>query len=392
MYEKTNISNAKNKQTNKFRKPPWRIALIANLKDDTIFDPNDPIDAGAEFDQVETVLAIREALESYGHEVVFLPGDRTLPVTISELSPDICFNIAEGLRGDGREAQVPALCELLQIPYTGSRVVTNAISLDKTQTKRIWREAGLPTAPFLEFSSVDGIKNSALRFPLFVKPTREGTGMGIDSSAVVRNNKALAERVKWIIKTYQQPALVEEYLTGREFTVGFIGNFGDRSKRFRPDFYDKDGFHWFPILEIDTQDSVSPGVYGHSAKEMEIFSSGAPEYICPAQISEQFSQRLINLTQKAAEALNVLDFGRVDIRLGASGEPYLLEINTLPGLNPLISDICIMADAEGTDYEVLITEILYLAAQRYKLPFEPSRERKTIQSFIKRLQKTFIRQ
>ena len=220
-------------------KPVWRVALIANLKQDSEFDPLGPVDSGAEFDQVETVEAVRRAIESDGHEVHFLKGDHTLPERLAEGRPDICFNMAEGLRGDGREAQVPALLELLGIPYTGSRVVTNAISLDKTQTKRIWRESGLPTAPFREFTSLDGVRNTALRFPIFVKPSREGTGMGIDSSAVVRNHKQLAERVSWVISTYKQPALVEEYLPGREFTVGFVGNSqcGD--------------FELFPLLEVD---------------------------------------------------------------------------------------------------------------------------------------------
>ncbi len=354
-------------QPNVLHKPEWRVALIANLKQDSEFDPLGPVDSGAEFDQVETVEAVRRAIESDGHEVHFLKGDHTLPERLAEVRPDICFNMAEGLRGDGREAQVPALLELLGIPYTGSKVVTNAISLDKTQTKRIWRESGLPTAPFREFTSPDGVRNTALRFPIFVKPSREGTGMGIDSSAVVRNHKQLAERVSWVISTYKQPALVEEYLPGREFTVGFIGNPGTNRGLYRTNLYDDTGYHWFPVLEIDTQSSVSPGIYGHAAKEKEIHAEGAPEYLCPADISEELSGRLINLARRAAQALEVLDFGRVDFRMGARGEPYLLEINTLPGLNPSLSDLCIMAQAEGVQYDTLINEILYLAAERYDL-------------------------
>ena len=275
--------------------------------------------------------------------------------------------MAEGLYGDGREAQIPAVCELMRIPYTGSQVVTNAIGLNKTQTKRIWREVGLRTAPYREFSSVDGVKNTMLRFPLFVKPSHEGTGIGIDSSALVRTRLELLDRVAWIIETYKQPALVEEYLPGREFTVGFIGNPGVKDKRHRPDLYDLEGYHWFPILEIDTQASISPGVYGNYAKEKDLGAFGAPEYICPADISERYAQRLIKLTKNAAQALNVYDFARVDFRLGVNGEPYLLEINTLPGLNPKLSDLCIMADAGGIPYKVLINEILYLAAERYGL-------------------------
>lgn len=356
--------------SNDRKKPPWRIGLVANLKDDFESDQDDPPDAGAEFDRMETIHAISEALEMDGHYVFIGSGDHNLPEKLINLRPHIVFNIAEGITGDGREAQVPALCELMGIPYTASRVVANAISLDKTQTKRIWREQGLPTAPFREFISQNGITNTSLRFPLFVKPSHEGTGMGINQASVVRNYKQLAERVEWILHTYQQPALVEEYLPGREFTVGFIGNPGDPSQRRRPEIYDAEGYHWFPVLEIDSSVSVSPGIYGHDAKEFNITDKGAPAYLCPADIPAELRLRLIDLTKKAAQALGVCDVARIDFRLGADGHPYLMEINTLPGLNPHLSDLCIMATAEGMPYPVLITEILYLAADRYQMSFD----------------------
>ena len=361
------------------RKPPWRVVLVVNPKDE--FEPghDDPPDAGAEFDRMETIHALSEALEMDGHYVHIGSGDHNLPGRLINLRPHIVFNIAEGIRGDGREAQVPALCELMGIPYTASRVVANAISLDKTQTKRIWREQGLPTAPFREFISLNGIANSALRFPLFVKPSHEGTGMGINQSSVVRNHKQLADRVAWVLNTYRQPALVEEYLPGREFTVGFIGNPGDASQRRRPELYNADGYHWFPVLEIDSSVSVSPGIYGHDAKEFNITDQGAPAYLCPADIPAELRLRLIDLTKKAAQALGVCDVARVDFRLGADGQPYLMEINTLPGLNPQLSDLCIMAAAEGMPYSVLITEILYLAADRYQMPFDKAASHQSMQ-------------
>ncbi len=356
------------------RKPPWNVLVVANLKAEFIRNPDDPPDAGAEFDQRGTIEAIIQSLEADGHFAHLSAGDHTLPGELLKIRPDIVFNIAEGVRGDGREAQVPALCELMGIPYTASRVVANAISLDKVQTKRIWREYGLPTAPFREFSSLDGVVNTALRFPLFVKPAREGTGMGVDRASVVRNRTELVDRVSWILNTYRQPALVEEYLPGREFTVGFIGNPGDPSNRRRPELYDQQGYHWFPVLEIDTRSSVSPGIYGHAAKEFDLTELGAPAYLCPADITEDFRKRLIDLTRRAAEALSVKDVSRVDFRLGVDGQPYLMEINTLPGLNPSLSDLCIMAAAEGMPYHELITEILYLAAERFSMPFDSINE------------------
>ncbi len=355
---------------NDHRRPPWRIALIANLAEDFERAPDDPHDAGAEFDRRTTIESLAAALESDGHYVHFVEGNHNLPQALDSIKPDICFNIAEGLGGDGREAHVPALCELLGIPYTGSQVVAHAISLHKTHTKRIWQQQGLPTAPFYEFNSLQDIAHADLRFPLFAKPSREGTGMGVDLKSIINDHDELYERVGWLLETYRQPILVEEYLPGREFTVGFIGNPGSPLSRRNPDIYDAAGYHWFPVLEIDTLSSVSPTVYGHDAKAIDIGLEGAPNYLCPADVSDTLRSRLIDLTHRASEVLEVKDVARVDFRMGADGEPYLMEINTLPGLNPLISDLCIMAAAENMSYQTLITEILYLAADRYGLPYD----------------------
>ncbi len=349
---------------------PWRAAILANLKADIAHGPDEPPDAGAEFDRRETVDAIADALEAEGHWVTMLPADHTLPESLKRMRPHICFNIAEGLSGDAREAQAPALCELLGIPYTASRVLANAVSLDKTLTKRIWRDHGLPTARFQEFHSADDPLEAQLRFPLFVKPAREGTGMGIGPQAVVRSETELRTRIEWVLQTYRQGALVEEFLPGREFTVGYIGNRGIPLRRRRPWLYDSDGYHFFPVLEIESGSSVTPGIYSHDAKLLDPGEPGAPGYLCPAAIPSALRNRLYELTRQAAEALGACDVSRVDFRMGTDGEPYLLEINTLPGLNPVVSDLCIMAAAEGTPYAVLISEILYLAAERYGLPFK----------------------
>ncbi len=351
----------------KNRKPPWRIALIANLSDHFTLGADDPPDAGAEFDKWLTIEAIATALEFEGHNVHLLHGDFSLPEALINVRPHICFNIAEGVRGDGREAQVPAVCEILDIPYTGSQVVANAVSLNKTMTKRIWQQQGLPTAPYFEFASLEDVAHAEFHFPLFAKPAREGTGMGIDNHSIINDHDELVARVDWLLNTYNQPVLVEEFLPGREFTVGFIGNRGNPTHRHRPELYDSDGYHWFPVLEIDTHASVSPTIYSHDAKARDIGTEGAPNYLCPADISKSMRAQLIDLTRRAAEALDVRDVSRVDFRLGADGTPYLLEINTLPGLNPQLSDLCIMAAAEGISHQVLITEILHLAAERYQL-------------------------
>jgi D-alanine-D-alanine ligase len=344
----------------------WKVAVLANIKDDNHPKPEGvPPDAFADFDHIETIDTLRAALETDGHETVFIQADTDLPYALKEVKPDICFNIAEGLGGDAREAQVPALLEMLNIPYTGSRVLTNGISLDKTLTKRIWRDRRLPVASFQEFSIGDEPLRPELNFPLFVKPAREGTGMGVDTKAIVKNEKELRERTSYIINTYQQPALVEDFLPGREFTVGILGRADAKLYSRHPEWYEKDGFHRFPVLELDMTRSVTPQVYSQASKSKEVGEEGAPGYICPAVMEPELEKKLKHLALRAHQLLYALDISRTDIRLDEEGNPRLLEINTLPGLTPNYSDLCLQAVAEGIRYEDLILDILYLGASRW---------------------------
>ncbi len=355
-------------------KPTWRVAVLANIKEESQpLPPGVPPDAYADFDHIETINYIRKAVETDGHETAFLLADQNLPFTLREYKPDICFNIAEGLGGDAREAQVPAILEMMQIPYTGSRVLTNAISLDKTLTKRIWRDRRLPVAPFQEFIAGDESLRPDLNFPLFVKPAREGTGMGVDLKAIVRNEAELRERVKWVIDNYSQPALVETFLPGREFTVGIMGRPDIKRYSRHPEWYDKDGFHRFPILELDSSRSVTPNVYSQAAKSKSVGEEGAPGYFCPAILEPELEKKLHYLAWRAHSLLGAQDISRTDIRLDADGGPRLMEINTLPGLTPDYSDLCLQAKAEGIGYTDLILEILYMAAGRWGM-LEPKDE------------------
>jgi D-alanine-D-alanine ligase len=345
---------------------PWRVAVLANIKEHDKPLPLDvPPDAGADFDYVETINHIRAAIESDGHWTMFIPADSNLPYALKASRPDICFNISEGLGGDAREAQTPALLEMLRIPYTGSRVMTNAIALDKTLTKRIWRDRRLPVAPFQEFYTGDEPLRPDLNFPLFVKPAREGTGMGVNQNAIVNNEAELRERIKYIINMYKQPALVETFLSGREFTVAVMGRPDAVLYSPHPEWYDPDGFHRFPILELDSTRSITPGVYGIEAKAQSIGSEGAPGYICPSEIEPELFKKLQHYAWRAHNILGALDVSRVDIRLDGQGQPCLLEINPLPGLTPDYSDLCLIAKADGISYEDLIMEILYLGASRW---------------------------
>ncbi|NWG33314.1 MAG: hypothetical protein HXY42_02645 [Chloroflexi bacterium] len=360
------INRGEDKPPSRPMKRYWKVAVVANIKDDSKPRPEGvPPDAFADFDHIETVDAIRAAIETDGHQTVFLHADADLPYTLREVKPDICFNIAEGLGGDAREAQVPALLELLRIPYTGSRVLTNGISLDKTLTKRIWRDRRLPVAPFQEFTAGDEPLRPELKFPLFVKPAREGTGMGVDLKAIVKNEKEMRERILYIINTYQQPALVETFLPGREFTVGILGRADAKLYSRHPEWYEKDGFHRFPVLELDSSRSVTPNVYSQASKSKEVGEEGAPDYVCPANLDPELERKLKHFALRAHQLLYALDVSRTDIRLDEEGNPRLLEINTLPGLTPDYSDLCLQAKAEGIRYEDLILEILYLGASRW---------------------------
>ncbi len=353
----------------------WRIALIYNSKHNVPLEPDAPPDALAEYDSEETIEGIASALESGGHTVLPLEADETLLDTIRRSRVDICFNIAEGLRGDAREAQVPAFLEMLGIPYTGSRVLAQAISLDKAMSKRIWRDCGLPTAAFQTFYRGDEPLDPRLDFPLFVKPQCEGSGKGITPDSVVYDEPSLRRQVRWVVQTYRQPALVETYLPGREFTVGLLGNTLAPGERPPSPLYDERGFHPFPVMEIDLSPiAESGGIYSsHVKSDLPLGAN----YRCPAPIPEELAGKMKRLAVAAFEAIGALDFSRVDIRLGADGRPYLLEINTLPGLNPTYSDLVLAARADGLLYVELVLEILKLAAGRYHLLPTPRKQEGT---------------
>ncbi len=346
-------------------RPRWLVAVIANVKEAGQAHDGEPDDAGAEYDKPETIQSIRSAIESDGHRTVFLQANRELPFALRELRPNICFNIAEGLGADSREAQVPALLALMGIPYTASMILSNAVSLDKSLTKRLWRGTSLPTTPYQLFVTGDEPLRKEMCYPLFVKPVMEGTGMGVGKEARVTSDEELRKRVKWVIDTYHEPALVEIFLSGREFTVGVLGRQDAQRYARRPELYGKDGFHRFPVLEIESQRSSTPGIYSHEAKSKAIDEVGAPGYFCPADLDPKLALRLHQLAVKAHQSIGALDVSRIDFRMNGDGKPYLLEINTLPGMNPVISDLCLMSDAEGLSYRDLILEVLYLGASRY---------------------------
>lgn len=342
-----------------------RVGLLFNSKKSIPHGPDSPVDVLAEYDTEETINGLQSALRAGGHAVFPLEGDAKLLAELERLKPDICFNICEGLRGESRESHVPAILEMLGIPYTAAGVLANALSLDKGMCKMVWRAAGLPTAPFQVLHQVDAPLAENLSFPLFLKPAREGSGMGINERSVVRSEPELRDQAAWLLCTYHQPVLVEAYLPGREFTIGLVGN--ERTSCLVPSTpaYDERGFIVFPALEIDVSTVVEAGgLYSSHVKSDKPLE---PRYLCPAPIDDALAAEMNDLAVRAFAAIDARDVGRVDFRLGPDCRPYLLEINTLPGLNPRYSDIVFGAAGMGMTYETLVAEILHSAAVRYGL-------------------------
>ena len=322
-------------------------------------------------DSEKTVEALISAIRSGGHHCEFLEGDVTLYDTIRKYSPDICFNICEGHFGDARESQVPAILEMLRIPYTGSKVLTLALALDKSMTKRVLTYHDLPTPSFQTFERVDEPLSPDMVYPLFVKPSREGTGMGVSRESIVTNDTQLREQVNHILNRYKQPALVERYIEGREVTVGVVGNLEGVVARRLPDDESaprvQAGLRFFPPMEVNLQPFETSDVVYSNRLKVEL--ADQLDYLCPAPLDDDMVDELNWLTAAVFRVTGALDVSRVDFRLDAhdNWKPHILEINPLPGLAPGYSDLVIEAAAEGVNHTFLVNMILNTALKRYGL-------------------------
>ncbi|MCS6907840.1 MAG: hypothetical protein RML93_08160 [Anaerolineales bacterium] len=346
-----------------------RIAVLANLKKNAPRLEGLPSDQWDDLDSEKTVQAIVEAIRVAGHECEFLEGNITLVDTVRKYKPDLCFNICEGHFGDAREAQVPALLEMLRIPYTGSKVLTLALTLDKPMTKRILVYHDLPTPPFQVFEDPNEPLSPDLTFPLFVKPSREGTGIGVSEKSIVSNLAELRQQVERILIHYRQPALVERYIEGREVTVGVVGNLKPPAARRLPEDENSPriqaGLLFLPPLEVDLKPfEHSDVVYSNRLK---VDLADQLNYLCPAPLEERMVRELNWYTAAVFRVTGALDVARVDFRLAQDEDwkPYILEINPLPGLSPGVSDLVIEAAALGISHTELINMILETAMRRY---------------------------
>ncbi len=345
------------------------VALIANLQKNAPIWPGMAPDHWDDLDSEETISAISDALRGGGHQVSYVEGDAALLSRIRELKPDICFNIAEGHFGDAREAQVPAMLEMLRVPYTGSRLLTLALCLDKPMTKRVLAYHDLPTPPFQVFERVREALEPHMQFPLFVKPSREGTGMGITAESIVYNEAQLFTQLHRLFEKYDQPVLAERFIEGREITVGVVGNLSSPVAWRLPENEEapriERGLQFLPPLEIDMSryPSEEAGIYTSRIKTELVHEF---HYLCPAPLTEEQIEELNWLTAATFRVTGCQDVARVDFRFDANdnNKPYILEINPLPGLNPEYSDLCIEARAAGWSYVELVNRILDEAIER----------------------------
>jgi D-alanine-D-alanine ligase len=349
-----------------------KVALLANLKKNAPTWPGMSPDYWDDLDSWETIEGITTALEQAGHQVVFLEGDQSLYNNILKAQPDICFNICEGHFGDSRESQIPAILELLRIPYTGSRVRTLALALDKPMTKRVLTYHSLPTPPFQVFERLDESLDPSLQFPLFAKPSREGTGIGVSAESIVHNETELRAQLQRIFNRYKQPALVERYIEGREITVGLVGNLAPPAARRIPEDENAPritrGLHFFPPLEVNMA-AYPPEEAGLYTNRIKVEMAHDFHWTCPAPLTDEQVENLNWLAAATFRVMGCRDVARIDFRFDANDndKPYILEVNPLPGLNPEYSDLCIEAKAGGWEYEQLVNRILDEAIQRYGL-------------------------
>jgi len=323
------------------------IGFTYDLKSEYLKQGFSKEEAG-EFDHEDTINAIAEAIAKMGHIVEKIGTAKQLIQAISDGRYwDLVINICEGVYGLGREAQVPAILDVYNIPYVFSDVLTLSLTLHKGLTKRVIRDAGIPTAPFAIVACEEDIENVNLPYPLFVKPVAEGSGKGIYDFSKVNNKEELTNVCIHILENFNQEALVETYLPGREFTVGIIGNGKDAKV--------------LGAMEVHISKPNEEPIYSFSTKENYV---GVVNY---TKTENDILLKIGEVALDAWKALNCKDAGRIDIRFDENNIPNFIEVNPLAGLRPIHSDLVIIAEMNGMDYDSLIQNIVNEAIKRHKL-------------------------
>ena len=326
-----------------------KVGLTYNLKRITAQHAEDD-DSEAEYDSAHTIDALASAIASHGHQVVRLEATRDIVRRLPDADVDLVFNLAEGLRGRGREAHVPALLEMLDIQFTGSDAATMAVALDKHLAKAVVAAGGVPVPLGLTMQSGDDALPPGFVFPAIVKPNTEGSSKGVQPRCVVENIEQLRAEVTAQCARYQQPVVVEEFLPGREFTVAVLGP--QHAPRVLP-----------PMEIVFVNPDSKHPVYAFGDK---LDWSKKIRYDRPAQTDARLAQELLDVTLGAWRALGCRDVARFDLRCDAQGRVRFIEVNTLPGITPGWSDLCMIAEGAGMSYQALIGEILQPAVERLR--------------------------
>jgi D-alanine-D-alanine ligase len=318
-------------------------------------DDEPPPDMLAECDSDETILAVQNALAER-YEVIPIESDEHAYERLKSTHPHLVFNIAERIFGPNREAHIPSLCEILNLPYTGSDPLTLSLCLDKSRAKEILTYYNIPNARFWTIETPDDLP-AEIPFPVIVKPMYEGSSKGIKDNSVVYSKNELRDRVQEVLSLYKQPVIVEQFLSGREFTVGILGNHPD--------------LHVLPIVEIDhtkLPNGAAP-IYSYEAKWIwDVPDQPLEIFQCPADITQSLKNEIDALVGKVCRILRIKDWGRIDVRLDESGQAHILEINPLPGILPNPEDNSCLPKAArtaGLSYSQMILTVVDAAKLRY---------------------------
>jgi D-alanine-D-alanine ligase len=323
-----------------------KIGITYDLRDDYLKEGYD-LEETAEFDLPDTIEAIEKVILDNDFQADRIGNIKSLARRLVAGNRwDLVFNIAEGMYGFGREAQVPALLEAYNIPYTFSDPLGNAVTLHKGITKQILRDLGIPTPDFALVNSTKDVDKVNLPFPLFAKPVAEGTGKGITALSKITSHKNLQKVCKELLKTFQQPVLVETYLPGREFTVGILGTGKDARA--------------LGVMEVILKPDAEKNAYSYENKE---HYDKLVEYVL---VNDDEAQKAMEISLMAWRGLDLRDAGRIDLRSNAYGVPHFMEVNSLAGLNPVRSDLPILCSKIGMSYHKLISTIIKSALKRAK--------------------------
>jgi D-alanine-D-alanine ligase len=323
-----------------------KIGIAYDLREDYLAEGYGDEET-AEFDQLDTIEAIERTLRTLGFATDRIGNVRGLAARLVAGDRwDMVFNIAEGLKGFGREAQVPALLDAFEIPYTFSDPLVLSLTLHKGMTKHVIHDLGIPTPEFTVVEAPSDIDAVHLPFPLFAKPVAEGTGKGINASSKIMRRKDLDPVCRKLLATFDQPVLLETFMPGREFTVGITGT-GEEAKA-------------VGAIEVVLRKEAEPGAYSYTNKKR------FEEYVEYRLVNDEMAQRAIEVSLAAWRGLGCRDGGRIDLRADAQGMPRFLEVNPLAGLNPLISDLPILCNLVGMSYQELISRIMDSALKRVK--------------------------